>query len=300
MSIRKSLIWYITISFSLAWILFVLPKLVGTTNTTTIAAISTICWTAAMWAPGLAALFTTHYVDRQPLSVLNLRRLGEKRVYLWAWLLPLVFTFITGLLTWALGLGKLDLEFSQIREAMSQTSGGSSISPVLVITLQALLALTIAPLFNTLFTLGEELGWRGYLLPKMMHTGQWRAILYTGVIWGVWHAPVILQGHNYPGQPVLGVFLMIGFCILLGTILGWLYLRTKSPWAPALAHGTVNAVAGFPLLFMPKVDMTWGGTLASLTGWIPMILFVAWLAWTKRLPVIGEPVIVAEVETEIE
>jgi len=300
MNVRKSLIWFITVSFSLAWILFVLPKFVGGTNPITKAGITSIFWAAAMWAPGIAAIITTHFVDRQPLSALNLKRLGDKRIYLWAWLLPVAFTLATGLLTWALGIGKVDLKFTQIMEAMSQAPGGSSISPGLVIALQTLFALTLAPLINTLFALGEELGWRGYLLPKMMHKGQWRAMLYTGIIWGVWHAPAILQGLNYPGRPLLGIFLMIGFCILLGTVLGWLYLRANSPWAPALAHGTVNAVAGFPILLMPGVDMTLGGNIASLTGWIPMILFIVWLAWTKRLPVVSKPAENAEIQPEFD
>ena len=56
-------------------------------------------------------------------------------------------------------------------------------------------------------------------------------------------------------------------------------------WAPALAHGSLNATAGLPLLFLTGVDITLGGTLASLIGWIPLALFVAWLVWTNRLPV---------------
>lgn len=142
-----------------------------------------------------------------------------------------------------------------------------------------------APLINTLLALGEELGWRGLLLPELLPLGQRRAILLSGVIWGFWHAPVILQGHNYPSQPVLGVFLMVVFTVLAGAFFGWLYLRTRSPWAPALAHGSLNAIAGLPLLFLTGVDITLGGTLASLIGWIPLALFVAWLVWTNRLPV---------------
>ena len=142
-----------------------------------------------------------------------------------------------------------------------------------------------APLINTLLALGEELGWRGLLLPELLPLGQWRAILLSGVIWGFWHAPVILQGHNYPSQPVLGVFLMVVFAVLVGAFFGWLYLRTRSPWAPALAHGSLNASAGLPLLFLTGVDIPLGGTLASLIGWIPLALFVAWLVSTNRLPV---------------
>ena len=79
--------------------------------------------------------------------------------------------------------------------------------------------------------------------------------------------------------------MMVAFCVLLGAILSWLYQRTRSPWAPALAHGSINATAGLPLLFLTGVDISIGGTIASLIGWIPLALFVAWLVWTRRLPV---------------
>ncbi len=83
--------------------------------------------------------------------------------------------------------------------------------------------------------------------------------------------------------------MMIVFCVLLGTILSWLYLNTRSPWVAALAHGSVNAVAGLPVLFLqPGFNMTLGGTLASPTAWIGMILFIAWLVMTKRLPVVEQ------------
>ena len=280
---KKSLLCFILIAFALAWTLFLLPLLVGEPGSSLRQTVSLVCWSAAMWAPGLAAILTTLLVEKQPLAGLNLRRLGKKKVYLWAWLLPLVLTVLAGILTWLFGLGKLDLQFSAIRKAMEQ-AGSPGISPVLVIGVQMLIALTLGPLFNALFGLGEELGWRGFLLPRLLPLGQFPAILISGAIWGIWHMPVILQGHNYPQHPVAGVFLMIGFCILFGAILSWLYLRTSSPWAPALGHGSLNAVAGLPLLFMPGVDLALGGTLTSLTGWIPLALFVGWLVWSKRLP----------------
>lgn len=280
---KKSLLCYLLIAFTIAWTLFLLPLLVGEPGSSLRQTVSLVCWSVAMWAPGLAAILTTLLVEKQPLATLNLRRLGEKKAYLWAWLLPLVLTLLAGLLTVLFGLGKLDLQFSAIRKAMEQ-AGSPGVSPALVIGIQVLIALTLGPLFNTLFGLGEELGWRGFLLPRLLPLGQFPAILISGAIWGIWHMPVILQGHNYPQHPVAGVFLMIGFCILFGAILSWLYLRTSSPWAPALGHGSLNAIAGLPLMFMPGVDLALGGTLTSLTGWIPLALFIGWLVWSKRLP----------------
>jgi len=119
-----------------------------------------------------------------------------------------------------------------------------------------------------------------------MPLGQWRALLISGFIWGVWHAPAIAQGHNYPDHPMLGILLMTVFCMLLGIIIGWMYLNTRSPWVAALAHGSINAWAGLPYLFLkPGFDTTLGGTLTSIPGFLVMGLFVGWLVLRKLLPV---------------
>jgi uncharacterized protein len=156
-----------------------------------------------------------------------------------------------------------------------------------VITIQLVLALTLAPLFNVLFALGEELGWRGFLLPRLLGAGlnQWVALSLSGAVWGLWHSPVILMGGNYPDHPYVGVLLMTGFCVLLGIIFGWLRLASGSVWAPTLAHGSLNAVTSTPLLLLTPVDTALGGTLLGLIGWIPMLAFIGWLAWSGRLPV---------------
>ena len=78
---------------------------------------------------------------------------------------------------------------------------------------------------------------------------------------------------------------MAVFTVLVGGFFSWIYLRTRSPWAPALAHGSLNATAGLPLLFLTDVNMTIGGTLVSMIGWIPLALLVGWLVWSRRLPV---------------
>jgi membrane protease YdiL (CAAX protease family) len=78
--------------------------------------------------------------------------------------------------------------------------------------------------------------------------------------------------------------MMIVFCVLFGAILSWLYLNTRSPWAPALGHGS-ECRCGRAAALLIGVDISIGGTLASLIGWIPLALFVAWLTWTRRLPV---------------
>jgi len=105
---------------------------------------------------------------------------------------------------------------------------------------------TVGPAINTLFAFGEEFGWRAYLLQKLTPLGVRRALLAHGVIWGVWHWPIIAMGYNYgldyPAAPWTGLAMMTLATVAIGTVLGALALWADSVWPPALAHGTLNAV----------------------------------------------------------
>jgi len=286
---RKSLIWFLGITFLISWPLFLIPLLIKGMEPVNKQLMTQGLWALAMWGPGIAAIIATVFVAKQPFKSLRLNTLGPKRFYLWAWLLPIGLAILGGLLTLLFGLAKLDLNFTMLRESMKSAAGGNAVPAEMIVAIQVLLAFTLAPFINVLFALGEELGWRGFLLPHLLPLGQWKAILISGTIWGIWHAPAIVQGLNYPGYPILGIFMMIIFCVLLGAILSWLYLNTKSPWVAALAHGSINASAGLPILFLkPGFNMAFGGTIATPVAWIGMALFIAWLVMTKRLPVLNE------------
>lgn len=101
---------------------------------------------------------------------------------------------------------------------------------------------------NAAFAFGEELGWRAFLLRQFEHLKFLKAALIIGFIWGIWHAPLILMGHNYPNHHQLGVLYMIIFCVLLTPIFIYIVLKTKSVIAAAVMHGTINGIAGVPLL----------------------------------------------------
>lgn len=283
---RKALTWFLVLTILFSWPLFLAPLLLRDMEPVNAQLAIQGLWALAMWGPGLAAILTTTWVMKRPFHSLNLKRLGPKRFYLWAWFLFPILSILGGLFTLLFGIAQLDLEFTAIRAALASVAGAGNVPPGLIIAIQIAIAILVAPFINILFALGEELGWRGFLLPQLMPLGQWKAILLSGVIWGLWHAPVIAQGHNYPGYPVAGIFMMIVLCVLLAIIFSWLYLNTHSPWVAALAHGSVNAVAGLPVLFFqPGFNLAFGGTLAAPTAWIGMALFVGWLMYTKRLPV---------------
>jgi membrane protease YdiL (CAAX protease family) len=283
---RRPLIWFLIIAFAISWPLFLSPLLFPDLEPVTRQLVITGFWALGMWGPGIAALVSTLAVAKQPFSALRLNTLGPKRYYLWAWLLPPLLVILSALMTVLIRTGQLDMDFTFMQQQMERTGTQLPVSAGLLVLIQIVQALILGPLINVIFTMGEELGWRGFLLPRLLPLGQWKALLLSGLVWGIWHAPAIAQGHNYPDHPVLGILLMTVFCVLLGIIIGWLYLNTRSPWVAALAHGSINAWAGLPYLFLkPGFDTALGGTLTSLPGWLVMGLFIGWLVLSKRLPV---------------
>jgi len=103
---------------------------------------------------------------------------------------------------------------------------------------------------NALFAFGEEAGWRGYLLRQFEGRNFSLVALAIGGIWGLWHAPLILLGHNYPQHPVAGVFMMIVLGILLTFVIQYVRIKSGSVIVAAIMHGTYNAVAGTAILFL--------------------------------------------------
>ncbi|GAB4502432.1 MAG: CPBP family intramembrane metalloprotease [Anaerolineales bacterium] len=285
---KKSLTSFLLIAFGISWILFIAPLAVKD-NAALYPPVMQILFALAMWGPGVAAIVVTLWVEKEPLSALRLNTLGPKKFYLWAWLLPLVIAKLTLLFTLLLGTGKFDGNLTLLRDLLAQApQTGRALPPVeLLALIQILSAVTFAPLINMLFALGEELGWRGFLLPKLLPLGEWPAILLTGAIWGLWHAPTtIFHGYNFPLHPYLGVVIMTVGCMLLGIIFGWLYLKTQSPWAPALAHGAFNAIAGVSFLFLKPdgLDTALAGNPLGVSGWLAMLLVIAVLALLRQLP----------------
>jgi CAAX amino terminal protease family. len=144
------------------------------------------------------------------------------------------------------------------------------INYIWLVLIQGLIAgLTI----NAVAAFGEETGWRGFLLKNLRDMRFFKTALIIGFIWGIWHAPVILMGHNYPQHPQIGVLMMIAFCILLTPIMQYLTIKSKSVIASAIAHGTLNAVAGISIM------TTNGGNdlitgITGIAGFITLFIFI--------------------------
>ena len=113
---------------------------------------------------------------------------------------------------------------------------------VIVLAVQTILQ---GSLVGLVVVFGEEYGWRGFLQGQLIRLGKKRGVLLVGLIWSVWHYPVIWMGHNYPGQPVAGTITMTIFCVLLAFILGHAMLKTGSIWLVAFMHAITNQTASF-------------------------------------------------------
>jgi membrane protease YdiL (CAAX protease family) len=136
---------------------------------------------------------------------------------------------------------------------------------------------------NAVAGFGEELGWRGLLLKELLPLGFWRSSLLIGAIWGFWHAPIILHGHNYPQHPHLGVGMMIVFCMLLSPLFCYVTLKSGSVIAAAIIHGSFNGTAGLSIMLIKGgSDLTVGVT--GVAGFL--VLFAAnvlmWLYMKRK------------------
>lgn len=209
-----------------------------------------------MATPTLAALVATLGVLKpaHPARFLGLVPLRPLRRTLGYALLGFVGLQVLGLLAvgaaWALGV-------TPLRVAPGAWSS--------LVTMQ-LIALLI-----TVAALGEEIGWRGFLLPALRPLGTAPALLLSGLVWGVWHAPLVLLGYNYGTISPLGVVMMSITTILVGVLFGWLRMRSASVYPSAFAHGALNASGGTLLAaFVP----TAAGIAPSVLGWVGWLLVV--------------------------
>ncbi len=210
----------------------------------------------AMLIP-LAAVAVTRLIAKEPMF----RNLGISfKVNRWwfaGWLLiPILALAIMG--ASALMPGESwSPDNETVAAAMKQIPGNMGTWGFIGITLIS--GLLAGMTINAVFAFGEEIGWRGYLVELFKGQGFIRTSVVTGAIWGLWHAPLILNGHNYPQHPVAGVFMMVLMCILFTPILLYFRQKSGSVIVAAIMHGTFNGVVGLSNIFvLPFNDLLVG------------------------------------------
>ncbi len=264
------------ISFSIAGIY----KLFGGTGPGNIG--FTILGSAYMFVPTICVLIVEKLIHKEKIKHRLLLSFKPNRWFLVAWLFMPVVAFSTlgislifpGVSYNAEMTGMLDrlasiLTPEEIEKAKLSLQA-LPISYLWIVLIQGLFAgITI----NALFAFGEELGWRGFLLRQFQHMSFVHASLVIGFIWGIWHTPLILMGHNYPQHPQIGVLMMVVWCILLTPFHLYITIKAKSVIAAAILHGTLNATAVISIIGISGGnDITSG--ITGLPGFIVLFVFL--------------------------
>ena len=221
----------------------------------------------SMLIPLLAVVFT-QLIFKDPV----LRNVGLSfKVNKWWWigwiLIPVIAFAILGVSLLMPGEQWMG-DSEGIKASMSQMPGVGLWGYILITVLSGMIAgITI----NAIFALGEEVAWRGFLMKELEGKPFLAVALGTGAFWGFWHSPLILNGHNYPQHPVLGIFMMIVMCILMTPVLMYFRKKSGSVIVPAIMHGTINAVVGITnILVAPSNDLLIGGP--GLAGFLVFLL----------------------------
>ena len=264
-------------AFALTWGVWAVVYLLGGMENLPVFTVGSLL---AMWCPGIAALICGRYVTPMPARDLGLRW-GNLERYASIYVFVLLFLIAAMGLSVGLGLQEVNATLEPLRSEIVEQPYPFN-DPILVVFVTIVGSFTLAALANSLFALGEELGWRGYLLAKLAPLGMSRASLLIGLIWGVWHAPAIFMGYNYPGHPWLGALFMVWFTLGWSVIFTWLRQETRSVLAAAFGHGLLNAVAGLPLLLLLDIDSPFYSLIRAplgITGLAPLTLLALFAFW---------------------
>jgi len=139
---------------------------------------------------------------------------------------------------------------------------------------------------NGLFAFGEEYGWRGWLADELRPLGAFWANVITGVLWGLWHAPLILMGFNYGSYGRIGTLFMIAWCIPLSFLLWRSREVTGSLLAPAILHGAINGFAGVFLILLvdanPLIAAPAGLIGAAVAAVVAALFWLLTRKWAGR------------------
>jgi CAAX protease family protein len=221
-------ILFVLLAFGLAWVwsgFWLLPYLStlltrSTTPTDMVERLGAVAVLPTMLTPMIAALIMRLLVSKEGVKG-SLGLLRSWKYYLAALVAPAVLVTVVVLIVQVLGLGEF-----------KWSEAGWFV--------YLMLLLSAVPV--TLLTFGEEYGWRGYLLPRLLPLGEIRATLLLGMIWALWHLPLIVAGLNYPGVNVwLAILAFLFATVTVSFAYTWFYVASSgSVLIAAVLHASFN------------------------------------------------------------
>jgi membrane protease YdiL (CAAX protease family) len=232
----------------------------------------------AMLTPLVAVVLMLFVITRDGYTREGLKSLGLHRLGVRAWpvaiLGPMVVLGVAYGLVWATGLARF-----AVPQALAEQGAGVG----LPLWLWVPIATIVGPMLTLglVLSLGEELGWRGYLLPRLEALGAWAAVLLTGLLHAVFHLPIIFLTTLYhPGaNKLILVPLFVLSLAVVGMFLGYLRLSTGSVWPAVLGHSAHNSIwAGFSALSAGSTPLA-SEYLAGESGVLVLVGYAALGGW---------------------
>jgi membrane protease YdiL (CAAX protease family) len=162
----------------------------------------------------------------------------------------------------------------ELRKSVVETP----LHPFLLVLMGGMLA---GATVNALAGFGEELGWRGFLQREWAPLGFWKSSWLVGLVWGLWHIPFLLHGHNYPGHPYLGILAMTVWTVLFSPLIAYICIQAQSVISAAVIHGTLNGTALAPALVLRGGDPLIVGVM-GVAGIIVLLALNVGLYWLTR------------------
>ena len=285
---------FVTFALSYAVEIFMIMPLAGSADEQS-ALIAQLLKAGVMFFPSFGVI-VTRMVTKETFvgnsMMINLKLKGNLRYYALAWFGIAGLIVFGAAVYFLISPSKFDPQMGYAKLLLSgQLQGtGQTITDETVrqaVLMQVLMGIFLSPFANLLNCFGEEWGWRGYLLPKMMN--QFKivpALLISGVIWGIWHIPLIIMGHNYGvgyrGYPVVGILAMCVFCTVMGIILSYMTIKTGSCIPAVMGHGMMNGFAAAGLMFTSlenPFNVFVGPMPVGLIGGSGFILVAAYLLY---------------------
>ena len=243
---KKRLLIYLGLSFGMAWLIFFIFIFTGHTWTGSSTEMLSLV-SLGMLAPAIAHVITRKITNEgfrlagDDSMILGIDLKGKKWIFfLMAMFIPVVYSTLGDFIIWLI-----------CPEAFGETEVS-----LFVVIIYPLIAV-VQGVVLSFAAFGEEFGWRGYMMPKLIELmGMPKAIIVGGIIWGLWHAPLTCVGHDfgmdYPGFPYVGIILMCIMCTALGTVLMYVTIKTNSIWPAAFMHAVNNSMPSVLLLFMKQ------------------------------------------------
>ncbi|MCR5267359.1 MAG: CPBP family intramembrane metalloprotease [Lachnospiraceae bacterium] len=278
----KRILLFIGFAFVLTYVIeliFVLPA--AKENRTSDSILYTVLAALAMMMPAISVVITRLVTGEGFGEHYLAPNCGRKtiRYYLMAWFVPALLILAGAAIYFLIYSSQFDWNMSYYMEEMRKTGIKEPVEAIRDTKISQIIAgVILGPVMNIFTSFGEEWGWRGYLLPKLMKSMPLvPSVLLSGVIWGLWYIPFVIAGLNYgmdyTGYPYCGFLMMILFCVVTGIFISYVTIRTKSCIPAIVAHGAINATASAGIFFTKDGGYSLlGPSITGVVGMIPAMI----------------------------